>query len=238
VRTAVRAVAAGAVAFLVLVQVSFMAGTHLARAARGAPAESREVAIAVTGSLSGDLIRALSNTASQEGVPLTIFVQGRDAATVTAAASELPTGAIEFETGMWQACRDNVLEPGDTRREFARSVAAVASAVQRVPRYVAEPCGGFSLGAVAVTGHLQLRRVVFARRVVVSRESTSILREVPSGGIIEVLILPGTSLSQAIDAIRMVATIARREGLRLETVAQIDDRGGAYPSSADLVALP
>ena len=170
--------------------------------------------------------------ASRLGIPLTFFIQGRDAAAAPALVSQLSQHGFEIETGMWRSNRDSMLEPGDTRAEFMRSVQALAFATGRRPKYVAEPCGRFSLFAVAATKGLHLRRVVFVQHVKVSGEAVSSIGRVSSGGIVEVWVLAGASPERVAEAVRALWLSAMRQGLSPLTVAQIDGTvalGGQAP---------
>jgi hypothetical protein len=134
----------------------------------------------------------------------------------------LASGGFEIESGMWRSSRDNLLEPGDTRAEFKKSLETLASAMGHRPTYVAEPCGRFSLMAVAVTKGLHLRRVVFVRLIKVSTDDTSAIGKIPSGGIVEVWALAGASPRAVVEAVRALWQSALQQGLRPLTVAQID----------------
>ena len=221
-RAFVRAGAVSALAAFLLVQASFAAGTRFAHAARGAPAQTHRVAIAVAGSLPPAVLNVVAAEASRLGIPLTFFIQGRDAAAAPALVSQLSQQGFEIETGMWRSNRDSMLEPGDTRAEFMRSVQALAFATGRRPKYVAEPCGRFSLFAVAATKGLHLRRVVFVQHVKVSGEAVSSIGRVSSGGIVEVWVLAGASPERVAEAVRALWVSAMRQGLNPLTVAQID----------------
>src|SRR5439155_8666963 len=131
---------------------------------------------------------------------------------------------------MWRSCRDNLLQPGDTHAEFARSLATVAWAAGRRPRYVAEACGRFSLLAVAVTKGLHLRRVVFVKHVKVSANGTSRIGRIPSGGIVEIRALSGAAPQAVADALRSLWLAAIDQGLHPVTVAQIDGTAEASPA--------
>jgi peptidoglycan/xylan/chitin deacetylase (PgdA/CDA1 family) len=221
-RAALRFAAVGALAAFVLVQASFAAGTRFAHAARGAPAGSRRVAIAIAGSLPPAVLEAVAAEAAQRGIPLTFFIQGRDAAASPGLISELSSQGFEIESGMWRSSRDSFLEPGDTRAEFMRSVQALTSATGHRPKYVAEPCGRFSLFAVAATRGLHLRRVVFVQHVKVSVDGVSSIGTIPSGGIIEVWALAGASPRAVAAAVRTLWLLATHQALHPMTVAEID----------------
>jgi UDP-N-acetylglucosamine:LPS N-acetylglucosamine transferase len=225
-RVLLRTAVAALIALFVVVQASFAAGTRFAHAARGAPAASHQVAIAVAGSLPPAVLEAVRSEAQAEGIPVTFFIQGSDAAASPGLVAALSGGGFEVEMGMWRSCRDNVWEPGDTRAEFTRSMQTVTSAVGRRPTYVAEPCGRFSLTAVAVTKGLHLRRVVFVRRIKVTDDGASSIGTIPSGGIVEIWAVPGASAPAVAMALRSLWIAVLRQGLRPVTVAQIDGSDG------------
>jgi UDP-N-acetylglucosamine:LPS N-acetylglucosamine transferase/peptidoglycan/xylan/chitin deacetylase (PgdA/CDA1 family) len=224
-RVALRMAVAAALALFVVVQASFAVGTRFAHAARGAPAGTRQVAIAVAGSLPPDVLQAVSAEAQAEGIPVTFFVQGSDAAAAPTVVAALSSQGFEVEMGMWRSCRDNLWEPGDTRAEFTRSMQTVAFAVGRRPKYVAEPCGRFSLTAVAITKGLHLRRVVFVRRIKVTEGGISSIGTIPPGGIVEIWAVPGAPPQTLAQALRSLWMAAVRQGLHPVTVAQIDGAG-------------
>jgi len=133
------------------------------------------------------------------------------------------------EAGTWRAGRDDQLRPGRVYAEFSRTLDAVTRADRHRPRYVAEPDGQFSLVAVATTGDLHLRRVVFGWRTTVPPRVDSLPPLAP-GQIVELLVLPTASAVQVQATVLTVAAAARGRGLRLATVDAID-RAGRAPAS-------
>jgi UDP-N-acetylglucosamine:LPS N-acetylglucosamine transferase len=226
VRRAARILVAGATAVALLFQGSWVAGTSLAPAARGSPRDSGAVAVVVAGSLPPATLRALAAAAERDRLALTLFIEGED---VTADRGELATLAahgFEIEAGTWRAQRDATVKPGSTRAEFERTVWALRQARLR-PAYVAEPCGRFSLLAVAVTRSLHVRRVVFGQRLTVARGRRLPPPAMAAGRIVALLVTRSALPADAAAAVDAVAAAVGRRGLRALTLAQLDRAGRA-----------
>src|SRR5439155_11413625 len=71
-RTAAWVAVAAALALFLVVQVSFAAGTRFAHAARGAPARTHQIAIALAGSLPSAVLEAVAQEAQLDGIPVTL----------------------------------------------------------------------------------------------------------------------------------------------------------------------
>jgi len=222
-RTGLRAAVAATVVLFVLLQLSFLAGTRFARAARGGPEGSRQVAIVLAGSLSPSVLRWVDAELTSAGLPLTVFLQGSDAAANRGVVPSLVRHGVEVEPGLWRGCRDDQLRPADTRSEFARSVDTVASLTGKPPQYVAEPCGRFSLVAVMITNNLHIRRVIFAGTVMVDDQVAS-LPAIRPGGILEIRVGTEARPEDVGQTLLALSSAVRAQGLQLATVATIDGR--------------
>lgn len=143
--------------------------------------------VAVSGSLPADILQAVATAGTRERLALTLFVEGEDVAADRVHLARLARKDFEIEAGTWDAQRDSTVKLAGTRAEFADTVDALRREVGLEPAYVAEPCGRFSLLAVAVTRDLHLRRVVFSQRLTVSRRAFEPPSIVP-GHIVELLI--------------------------------------------------
>jgi pimeloyl-ACP methyl ester carboxylesterase len=141
------------------------------------------------------MLRVVAAAATENRVPLTFFVEGQDVAADRVDLARLARQGFEVEA---------------LRRE-----------VRLAPAYVAEPCGRFSLLAVAVTSGLHVRRVVFGQRLPVSKRAFEPPSMVP-GGIIELLVTSTASPLDAAQAMHAVAAALRWQGLRTLTLAQMD----------------
>jgi len=223
-RLAVRTLIASAAVTALLFQGSWTAGTRLAAAARGSPRASGTVAIVVAGSLPPELLRAVATAGTDERLALTFFVEGEDVSADRVDLARLARQGFEVEAGTWEAQRDSTVDLGRTRAEFTDTVGALRREVDLKPVYVAEPCGRFSLLAVAVTRDLHVRRVVFGQRLPVSNRPFELPSIVP-GHIVELLVTPTASPADAAGAVHAVAAALHREGLRARTLAEMDRPG-------------
>ena len=221
-----RLAAVAAALALVFVNASAFAGTRFAPAARGAAKAQHVVAVAVAGSFRPEIIAAIERQAKIEQIPLSFFVQGRDAQAYPKVVAQLAKDGFEIESGTWSVWKDQAFRPGAVRHEFDNGVKAVALASGRRPTYVAEPGGRFGLFAIEATGDLNVRRVVFGQRYVVSRRPGTI-PELRSGTILELQIRPEATPATAAAAVHAIATELREDSLRALTVAAID----ALPAS-------
>jgi UDP-N-acetylglucosamine:LPS N-acetylglucosamine transferase len=229
-RLAVRTLIASAVVTALLFQGSWTIGTRLTPAARGSTRASGVAVIVVAGSLSPKLLRAVAATGTSERLALTFFVEGEDVATDRADLARLARQGFEIEAGTWDAQRDSTVKLGRTRAEFADTVGALRE-VGLEPAYVAEPCGRFSLVAVAATRDLHLRRVVFGQRLTLSERPFEPPSIVP-GHIIELLVAPTASPPAAAAAVHAVAAAVRQQGLRALTLAEMDRPSRHRPRAA------
>lgn len=220
-RLAARALIASAAVTALLFQGSWTAGTRLASAARGSTRASGAVVIVVAGWLPPGMLRVVAAAATENRVPLTFFVEGQDVAADRVDLARLARQGFEVEAGTWEAQCDSSVEVGRTRAEFTDTVEALRRGVRLAPAYVAEPCGRFSLLAVAVTSGLHVRRVVFGQRLPVSKRAFEPPSMVP-GRIIELLVTPTASPLDAARAVHAVAAALRWQGLRTLTLAQMD----------------
>ena len=225
VRRTARVLVAGATAAMLLFQGSWVAGTSLAPAARGSPRDSGAVVIAVAGSLPPATLQALAVAARRDHLALTFFAEGEDVAANRAELATLARQGFEVEAGTWEAQRDPTIAPGSTRSEFGRTVSALQDQARLQPAYVAEPCGRFSLLAVAVTGRLHVRRVVFGQRLTVSGRRPFPPPAITPGRIVALLVTPSASPTDAAGAVDAVAAATRQQGLRVLTLAQVDQTG-------------
>lgn len=223
-RLAVRTLIASAAVTALLFQGSWTAGTRLASAARGSTRASGAVAIVVAGSLPPEMLHRVAAAGTDERLALTFFVEGEDVAADRIDLARLARQGFEVEAGTWEAQHDSTVDLGRTRAEFADTVGALRREVGLEPGYVAEPCGRFSLLAVAVTRDLHVRRVVFGQRLTVLKQPF----EPPSivaGHIVELLVTPTASPADAAGAVHAVAAALRRQGLRARTLAEMDRSG-------------
>jgi hypothetical protein len=223
--------AVAAVLPLLFVQLSFVAGTRLARAARGGDENAHTVSVALAGSLTPSTLQAAELTAARVGIPLTCFIQGQDATADAPALRALLRAGNEVESGTWQAWRDGSFEIGDVSAEFSRSLSAMRDAIGTTPRYVAEPGGRFSLLAVMMLAHSHVRRVIFGQRIVVGDKAPAV-PTIGASRIVELLVLPQATPSSVAAVITEIAHTIRVEGLRAETVAQIDGRASTALAGA------
>ncbi len=225
-RQARRGIARVAVALAVMVlisgQASLFLGTRLARAARGAPASSNEVAIAVAGSLRPDILQSLQTQARSAAIPLTFFIEGQDVVANPQAVRQLAANGFQVEAGTWSTLDRWSFELGDLRSELTRTIDAISAETGVVPRYFANPGGRLSLLSVAVTDQLHLRRVVFRQWVTMGARPTTIPLSVTPGAILELRTSSSTSPAGAASILASVATKARAAGLTLVSVGAID----------------
>src|SRR6266536_787969 len=230
-RLAVRTLIASAAVTALLFQGSWTAGTRLASAARGSTRASGAVVIVVAGSLPPQMLRVVAAAGTDERFALTFFVEGEDVAADRVDLARLARQGFEVEAGTWEAQCDSTVELGHTRAEFADTVGALRLQVGLEPVYVAEPCGRFSLLAVAATRDLHIRRVVFGQRLTVSKRPFEPPSIVP-GQIVELLVAPTASPADAAGAVHAVAAALRRQGLQALTLAQMDRPGRHRPRTA------
>jgi len=228
VRRAARTLVAGTAAALLLFQGSWVAGTDLAPAARGSPKGTGAVVVAVAGSLPPATLRALGAAARRDRLALTFFVEGEDVTADHADLARLARQGFEVEAGTWRAQRDPTIAPGSIRAEFDRTVVALRHQARLQPSYIAEPCGRFSLLAVAVTRSLHVRRVVFGERLIVSGRRPFPNPVLTPGRIVALLLTPTASPADATAALDAVAAAAHQRGLHVVTLAQMD-RSGRRP---------
>src|SRR6266567_3045713 len=230
-RLAVRTLIASAAVTALLFQGSWTAGTRLASAARGSTRASGAVVIVVAGSLPPQMLRVVAAAGTDERFALTFFVEGEDVAADRVDLARLARQGFEVEAGTWEAQCDSTVELDHTRAEFADTVGALRLQAGLEPVYVAEPCGRFSLLAVAATRDLHIRRVVFGQRLTVSKRPFEPPSIVP-GQIVELLVAPTASPADAAGAVHAVAAALRRQGLQALTLAQMDRPGRHRPRTA------
>jgi UDP-N-acetylglucosamine:LPS N-acetylglucosamine transferase len=200
---------------------SLFIGTRFARAARGAPRGTNEAAIVIAGSLPPNILDALMAEARSARIPLTFFVEGKDAVAAPQMLRELAGNGFEVEAGTWSTSGRWSIEVGDLRAQLAQTVAAIHSATGVRPAYFANPGGRVSLLAVAVTDQLRLRRVVFEQAFPVGTKPTTV-PSVKPGAIVELRVWSSATPEGAVAALQLLAEGAAVQGLTLVTVVAID----------------
>jgi UDP-N-acetylglucosamine:LPS N-acetylglucosamine transferase len=216
-----RIAVAAALTVLLSGEGSLFIGTRFARAARGAPPGTNEAAIIIAGSLAPNILDALMAEARTACIPLTFFVEGKDAVAAPQMLRELAGNGFEVEAGTWSTSGRWSIEVGDLRAQLAQTIAMIYSATGVRPTYFANPGGRVSLLAVAVTDQLRLRRVVFEQAFPVGTKPTTVMSVKP-GAIVELRVPSSATPEGAVAALQLLAEGAAVQGLTLVTVVAID----------------